>query len=439
MSLKEQPTYNLKVVVHETGIKPDTLRAWERRYGLPEPARTEGGHRIYSPRDIEIIKWLINRQKEGLSISRAVKLWQSIKDEGRDPLQDEGMMPSITTPETDLPSGSVIEDYRESWVKACLDFNGTLADSVLTQAFAIYPIETVSVEVLQKGLADIGSRWYMGEISVQQEHYATALAHRRINSIISGLPDPTRSGRILVGCPPEEEHSFPLLLITLLLRLRSWDVIYLGANVPVGRFKDTMQTVNPRLIVLAAQQLYTASTMFELIEEISDSQIPIAYGGLIFSRLDTLKEKVPAHFLGEDLQNSINQIEHILSVRPPKPTVDTIPNTYLSAYKNFSDHHSTIESALISGLESNEISPHHLALAQEHLTRDIKAALRLGNMNYIDVEIDWIKTHISYHDLPAESIEIFLVEYRKAIESTLSDSGRLIIEWFDRFINNFNK
>jgi DNA-binding transcriptional MerR regulator len=37
------PTYNLKVVVQETGLRPDTLRAWERRYGLPQPDRRGGG------------------------------------------------------------------------------------------------------------------------------------------------------------------------------------------------------------------------------------------------------------------------------------------------------------------------------------------------------------------------------------------------------------
>lgn len=59
------PTFNLKAVVQETGIKPDTLRAWERRYGLPEPDRSTGGHRLYSQRNIDTLRWLIARQEEG--------------------------------------------------------------------------------------------------------------------------------------------------------------------------------------------------------------------------------------------------------------------------------------------------------------------------------------------------------------------------------------
>ena len=69
------PAFNLKVVLKETGLGADTLRAWERRYGLPAPNRSAGGHRLYSQRDIETIKWLMKRQAEGLSISRAVDMW----------------------------------------------------------------------------------------------------------------------------------------------------------------------------------------------------------------------------------------------------------------------------------------------------------------------------------------------------------------------------
>src|SRR5574339_756252 len=80
------PVFNLKVVLKETGLPADTLRAWERRYGLPVPQRTPGGHRLYSERDIHTIKWLMARQAEGLSISRAVDMWNEQIASGKDPL-----------------------------------------------------------------------------------------------------------------------------------------------------------------------------------------------------------------------------------------------------------------------------------------------------------------------------------------------------------------
>ena len=85
--IDKTPTYNLKAVVRETGLKPDTLRAWERRYGVPTPQRTDSGHRLYSQHDIDTLKWLLDRQNEGMSISRAIELWNRLENEGVDPLQ----------------------------------------------------------------------------------------------------------------------------------------------------------------------------------------------------------------------------------------------------------------------------------------------------------------------------------------------------------------
>ena len=56
------PVYNLKAVVKETGLNPATLRAWERRYGMPQPQRTEGGHSQYCQHDIDTLQWMIARQ-----------------------------------------------------------------------------------------------------------------------------------------------------------------------------------------------------------------------------------------------------------------------------------------------------------------------------------------------------------------------------------------
>ncbi|MGB5844257.1 MAG: B12-binding domain-containing protein, partial [Anaerolineales bacterium] len=269
------PTYNLKVVIQETGLKPDTLRAWERRYGLPNPKRTAGGHRLYSQYDIEMIKWLIERQNEGLRINHAVELWRNFEETGQDPLQ---AMPSPEQPkQTATPvvlSGVTLNEIREKWVAACLAFDEASAENLLAQAFARYPLETVCMEVLQKGLSAVGELWYSGESTVQQEHFASALAIRRLNALLAAAPPPSRRGKILAACPPGEEHIFPLLLITLFFRLRGWDVVYLGANVPLNKLNDAIQTSKPDLFISTAQQLYTAANLYEVAQFLQSEHIP---------------------------------------------------------------------------------------------------------------------------------------------------------------------
>ena len=129
---RKTPTFNMKAVVRETGIRPDTLRAWERRYDLPAPERTEGGHRIYSQRDVDTLKWLMARQEEGLSISHAVELFKRLEAEGQDPLlaSGYGLPGDAVEAQVTLVGGGSIQEMREalsenpiqknSWIFPCV-------------------------------------------------------------------------------------------------------------------------------------------------------------------------------------------------------------------------------------------------------------------------------------------------------------------------------
>src|SRR5689334_22417525 len=143
------PAFNLKVVLKETGLGADTLRAWERRYGLPVPQRTAGGHRLYSQRDIETIKWLMKRQTEGLSISRAVDMWKEQLASGSDPLA--GSAQTAFTSASAIPaqyaSGTTLEALRARWIEACLNFSESTSEQVLNQAVSMLPVEVVCIEI----------------------------------------------------------------------------------------------------------------------------------------------------------------------------------------------------------------------------------------------------------------------------------------------------
>ena len=67
------PIYNIKAVSRLVGLLPVTLRAWERRYGLPLPGRGGQGYRLYSEHDVRTLRWLKAQIENGLSIGRAVE------------------------------------------------------------------------------------------------------------------------------------------------------------------------------------------------------------------------------------------------------------------------------------------------------------------------------------------------------------------------------
>ncbi|MCA9954251.1 MAG: MerR family transcriptional regulator [Ardenticatenaceae bacterium] len=437
-SLSESPTYNLKVVVNETGIKPDTLRAWERRYGLPTPDRTGGGHRLYSDRDIATIKWLMARQEEGLSISRAVKLWRSLEAEGEFPL----LVPEyqeLPTPvmATAVPHSNQIDDIRAAWIDACLRFDEGSAERILTQAFALYQPETVLTKLLQRALSEIGDLWFQDKVTVQQEHFASALAMRRLNTLLAAAPAPTRSGRVLIGCPPHEDHTFASLTLTIMLRYRGWELIYLGANVPLGRFVSTVESIKPNLIILTAQQLFTAAKLFEVAKNVAaEKNVMLAFGGRIFNTVPRLRQRIPGYFLGETMEDATQTVDRLLSFGMAPPTIKRVPDFYLKALEIFRDRQALIEGSAWGMLKANGMSYEHYTNANLHLSRDIYAALTFGDIEFLSAEIAWAEKLLLNYSMPVEAMRQYLQAYHQAAQENLTGPAEIVVDWLAEVAQN---
>ena len=439
-ALDELPTFNLKAVVRETSLKPDTLRAWERRYGLPNPRRTPGGHRLYSQRDIDTLKWLMERQDEGLSISRAVDLWHRLETDGQDPLQEEeeesdGVLPIAAAA---LQAGDPLIQLRQQWIDACLEFDEQRAEQTLAQVFALYPIETAVVQVLQKGLADIGLGWYEGNITAQQEHFASALAMRRLETLVGATPPPTRQGRVLIACPPEEEHTFGPLLLTLMMRRRGWNVVYLGANVPLARLESTIKRARPQLVVFTAQTLPTVANMLPMTQLLQRDQVPCAYGGLIFTLLPTLRDRLPGYYLGDRLDEAPQIIDDLLSEPPRNHSfpVQRIEMTYIKAVAHYRDRQAMIEAQIWDELRALKLPDTHLARANSDFSRYIKAALTLGDINLLGDDIAWVEAVLTnlHYRIPSKQIRNYLNGYLEACRTHLDERGAPLIEWLEHVL-----
>ena len=429
-ALKDTPTYNLKAVIRETGLKPDTLRAWERRYGLPQPHRTSGKHRLYSQRDIDILDWLIASQQEGLSISRAVEMWRRLEADGQDPLL------AVASPKTGAKraatppvAGEAIAESRAAWLSACLNFDEPSAEQALAQAFAVYPPETVCFEVLQKGLSQIGDGWHRGEVSVQQEHFASALALRRLDALIASTSAPTRPGRILVTCPANEEHTFSPALITFLLRRRGWEVLYLGANVPATRLEAALAATRPNLVIAPAQQLYTAATLLDMARLVAWEKLAFAFGGLAFNTAPGLRDRIPGHFIGEKLEDVPPMVGRIMA--SPQPAADVVPTppAYRVALGHYREKRPAIEAAVWDAIPAADRHLDHLALAGTHLARDIEAALALGDLEFMGADVEWLERLLLNRGIPPEAPRHFLSAYRRALQAHLGDHGKPVIDW----------
>jgi DNA-binding transcriptional MerR regulator len=425
MSNEATPTFNLKAVVRETGVKPDTLRAWERRYGLPNPDRTKGGHRLYSQHDIDTVRWLVERQSEGLTISRAVKLWRSLEKEGNNPLLTPPYA-ATSASSARLIKGRAMTDLRRQWLESCMNFDETEAANVLAQAFALYPAEAVCFEILQHSMAEVGDRWYRGEATVQQEHFTTSLALRRIEALIAALPLPTRPGHILIACPPGEQHTFSPLMVTYLLKRRGWTVFYLGANVPADRLEATLKSTRPNAIVLTAQRMTTAASLYEMAKSLLRLKVPIGYGGRIFNAHADIRQRIPGHYLGPELSGSIDAIEHLLATSRAQPAAESVPPEFQAASEHFRVKRNRIETAAIARLSEGKIEAANLGIAMQEFGDLVASALVLGLPAYIHPEVDWIGGYLGRKQVSIDGLNLFLAAYAQALEEEMPESAKLI-------------
>ncbi len=431
------PIYNLKAVVRETGLKPDTLRAWERRYGIPEPVRTSGGHRLYSQRDIEVLKWLIARQDEGMSISRAVDLWYRLDSAGKDPLQmAEYVLSKTTGSAAILSSGESLADIRNAWIEACAAFEGQRAEALMAEAFALYPPETVCFEVLQKGLAEIGTGWYEGRYTVQQEHFASALAIRRLETLVAAAPVPHRPGRILIACPAEEDHIFSPLLLNLLLRRQGYDVVYLGANVPTERLEDTVAAAQPALVIMTAQQLHTADNLLQAARVLQRLRVPLGFGGLVFNIIPGLSDRIPAHFLGERLDEALPRIEHLLRARYSTFREEPLKADHAAALAHFRERQAMVDAQVWAQMEHSGIIHDNLSLANLHFGRNIAAALALGSIDFLSTDIEWVHGLLANLRIPSVLLNDYLKAYHEAARQNLDERGALIVNWLAQVVSD---
>jgi DNA-binding transcriptional MerR regulator len=445
----ETPSFNLKAVVRETGIKAETLRAWERRYGLPRPARSAGGHRIYSRRDIDTLHWLIRRRKEGLSISRAAERWQTIESEGRDPLQEPGFASDYLflgerwTETSHFEEGVNDEvDIQVSaacteWMAACTSFDELAAQRILSQAFALFPVETVCLHVLCKGLRQLGEDWLIDIVTAQQVNFAADQAMQRIKTLLAASPQPTRSGQIMMACPSGEEHTFGLALLQLFFKRRGFGTVYLGGNLPSSEMVATLQKIQPDLVVFVSQQLRSAGSLLDMSELIVRQDVPVAFGGRIFNISDTIRRRVPGSFLGTDLLQAGPNAEIVLS-KPSHFLTDppSQSNQYEDLLASYRANLPRMLAEISTATQGKTPEWTTLVRPTFSLSSSILSALRFGDPSILALEADWLCTFLKSRNISISVAEEYLLLGLTVVQSVLGSDGSPIVEMLETLLND---
>jgi DNA-binding transcriptional MerR regulator len=197
-------------LARRTGVSVELLRAWEKRYGLLQPARTNSGYRLYSPADEERVGRMRRGLDDGLAAAEAAR----------------------AALEEPVVAGTDFAEAAAALRRALEAYDDAAAQATLDRLLAAFTFETVARDVLLPFLRELGERWAQGEISVAQEHFASNVVRGRLLSIARGW-DRGVGPRAVLACAPEEHHELALIIFGIALRAQGWRVTYLGADTPV--------------------------------------------------------------------------------------------------------------------------------------------------------------------------------------------------------------
>jgi methanogenic corrinoid protein MtbC1 len=299
----DRPAYNTAAVEQRTGLRPATFRAWERRYGFPKPRRLPGNQRLYSDQDIEAIRWLQRRTDEGLSISHAIRLLQARLREGL-------VRPAASAETLGRPPAVLADDLTRS----LLAFDTVTAAVTLGEAFAMYPVEQVCLDVISTTLEDVGERWHNGEISVATEHFASSFLRRKLFSLFNVYDTGRGRGLVFAGCAPDEWHEIGLLMTSVFLARHGFRLSYLGPNLAPDGLAETLRHHRPDLLIVSATSDETAVRIGEIVEVLDALPEPrpaLAFGGHGFDD-EARRLRTPGTYLGPDAGTAVGIIERLL-------------------------------------------------------------------------------------------------------------------------------
>jgi DNA-binding transcriptional MerR regulator len=256
--MPESAVLRIGEVSKRTGVSPDLLRAWERRYGLLQPTRSSGGLRLYSSADVERVQLMRQHIAGGLATAEAAAL----------------ALRGGTPESADRPALEV----ARAELRAALDhFDEPEAQLVFDRLLGIATVETLVAEVVLPYLQELGARWARGEASVAQEHFASGLLRGRLLGIARGWGLGLGPLAVL-ACLPGEQHDLGLIAFGLVLRERGWRIVYLGPDAPVETVAEVSARSQPDLVVLSSVSPDRLAPVRSKLAELAQRQ-RLALGG----------------------------------------------------------------------------------------------------------------------------------------------------------------
>jgi DNA-binding transcriptional MerR regulator len=255
-ALDDRAEYSIKAVSRATGLSTETLRAWERRYGVIEPKRDESGHRLYTAYDVLRLRRLREITDRGHPIGKIAHL--SNEDLNRLLAEIPGEPRDAAAAETLI--GRILRTADRYRPAEC--------DQVIAMAFALMPAADVVRQVLGPALREVGERWHRGEFSIAQERIASSAARRQLTTLLNTFNSVARGPSIVFATLSGEQHELGILMHAALAASHRVRAYYLGPDLPPEEIATYARRVGAAVVAVSLVMPAAMQSFVPQLEEL---------------------------------------------------------------------------------------------------------------------------------------------------------------------------
>ena len=303
MNIATEARHPIGVVAERTGLTPDVLRVWERRYQVVEPARSPGGQRLYSDADILRLSLLNRVTQGGHGIGHIARLSNTTLEKM---VGETTVGASIDA----VPANDFTPAVAEA-LSFVRQLDGPGLERLLRRSVARHGLTGFIDGVAAPFLRRLGDGWHAGDFSISQEHMATAIVERVVSDTAPLLSGNTRGPSILITTLEGERHAGGALMAAATAAGEGWKVTYLGADLPTREIVEMARRSGARAVgisIVASDKMARVAAELRELESALDSGTTLIVGGSGARRIREFNEWGRAIFV-ENMSELIAELD----------------------------------------------------------------------------------------------------------------------------------
>lgn len=300
----------IQVVARRTGLTADVLRAWEKRYGVVEPGRSEGGRRLYSDADIEQLRLLRRASLAGRRIGQIASL-------GTERLaalvQEDEREEAEVVVRPGVAASALAEVHLQASLAALEQLDARELETVLNRAMVTLSAPVLIEQVAGPLLRRVGELWSQGGVRPAHEHLTSAVLLRVLGKVLEGAEPSGAAPNLVAATPAGQQHEFGALFAAATAASEGWRVTYLGRDLPAADIAAAATETGAEVVALSIVYRTEQRRMEDELRTLRRRllpDVPICVGGAALSSYKTVLDEIGARQLAdmEELRSFLSEL-----------------------------------------------------------------------------------------------------------------------------------